>query len=140
MQQNLETFEKTLNAARIFESVLIQGLNDRNNLSDELAVMKIQKHNKNVKSFHHKLLCSSCGPNDHPRSQCRFRHVTCHKFSVIYEQHHDIQPIHVVIKIDGFDVLFDLDTGSPITIINENLWIKMGKRRLKRIKSVYSID
>ncbi|CAF3495196.1 unnamed protein product [Rotaria socialis] len=162
MQQNLETFEQTLNAARIFESVLIQGSNDRNDVSDELAVMKIQKQHKHAKNVHHKMVCSSCGSPDHLRSQCRFRHVTCHKCnkeghiskvcrshtntnhnkintiaSVTYEQIKE-HPIHVPIKIDGFNVLFDLDTGSPITVIDKNIWIQMGKPILKPIKSVYN--
>ncbi|CAF4917784.1 unnamed protein product, partial [Rotaria sp. Silwood2] len=79
MQQNLETFEQTLNTARIFESVLIQGANVKGELSEELSVLEIQKHDKQSTNVHHKFSCSSCGSTDHPRSKCRFRHVTCHK-------------------------------------------------------------
>ncbi|CAF4732150.1 unnamed protein product, partial [Rotaria sp. Silwood2] len=61
MQQNLETFEQTLNTARIFESVLIQGANVKGELSEELSVLEIQKHDKQSTNVHHKFSCSSCG-------------------------------------------------------------------------------
>ncbi|CAF1144371.1 unnamed protein product [Didymodactylos carnosus] len=51
MQQNLEKFEETLNTARTFESVLMQGANVKGSLSEDFSVMKIQKHHKtNYKS------------------------------------------------------------------------------------------
>ena len=144
IQQNLETFEQTLNAAKIFESVLIQGANTKNDLSEELSVLKIEKSNKHYKNVHHKSVCSSCGSTNHPRSQCRFRHVTCHRchkeghiakicrlqtipnrnkintvFSLRREQVTDDHPIQIPARIEGLNVTFQLDTGSPITIINE---------------------
>ena len=163
MQQNLETFEQTLNAAKIFESVLIQGTNVKNDLSEELSVLKIGKSNKHYKNVDRKPICSSCGSTNHPRSQCYFRHVVCHKchkkghitkacrsqaipnrnkinivFSLQHEQVTNDHPIQIPVRIDGLSVTFQLDTGSPITIINEHTWKKMGKPPLKPVTSTYS--
>ncbi|CAF5082520.1 unnamed protein product [Rotaria sp. Silwood1] len=106
--------------------------------------MKIQQNDKQSTNVHHKSSCSSCGPTDHPRSKCRFRHVTCHKCNkeghiakvcrsqatsnknnintinaVTYHQIIDEHPFQIPIQIDDLTVTFELDTGSPITIINE---------------------
>ncbi|CAF1032132.1 unnamed protein product [Rotaria sordida] len=163
MQQNLETFEQTLNTARIFESVLIQGANVKDDSSEETSVMAIEKHNKQNKNVHPKSICSSCGSTDHPRSKCRFRHVTCHKcnkeghiakvcrsqitsnnykvntiFSVTHEQVTGDHPIRILIQTDRLQVQFELDTGSPVTVINGHTWNKMGKPDLQPVKSTYN--
>ncbi|CAF2018933.1 unnamed protein product [Rotaria magnacalcarata] len=162
MQQNLETFEQTINTARIFESVLIQGANDKNYLSEEFPVMKIQESHKQSSESHYKSACSSCGSTDHPRSKCRFLNVTCHKCnkqghiakvcrsravpnesnvnticSVTVEQISDEHPIRIPIQIDDLNVTFELDTGSPITIINERIWNDMGKPNLQPVKTTH---
>ncbi|CAF4782134.1 unnamed protein product [Rotaria sp. Silwood2] len=163
MQQNLETFEQTLNAARIFESVLIQGANVKDNSYEDAYIQEIQQIDKQSTNVHHKISCSSCGSTDHPRSKCRFRHVTCHNCnkeghiakvcrsqttsnnvkintinSVAYHQITDENPFQIPIQIDDLKVTFELDTGSPITIINEHVWKKMGKPKLTPVKSIYS--
>ena len=163
MQQNLETFEQTLNAAKIFESVLIQGTNVKSDLSEELSVLKIEKSNIHYKNVERKPICSSCGSTNHPSTQCYFRHVVyhkCHKkgniakacrsqaipnrnkintvFSLQHEQVTDDHPIQIPVRIEGLNVSFQLDTGSPITIIKEHTWKKMGKPPLKPVTSTYS--
>ncbi|CAF4937693.1 unnamed protein product, partial [Rotaria magnacalcarata] len=143
MQQNLEAFEQTLNVARTFESVLIQGANVKRDPVEQFSVLKIQKKNKLVQSTRHKVTCSSCGSMDHPRSQCRFRNVTYHKCN---KEGHlakgclkiDEAPIGIPIKVDGLVVTFELNTGSPITIINEHVWNTLGKPKLKPIESIFT--
>ncbi|CAF1540135.1 unnamed protein product [Rotaria magnacalcarata] len=164
MQQNLETFEQTLSTARTFESVLIQGANVKRDLSEDFSVMKIHERRKqNTNLLNDQSICLSCGSSDHARSKCRFRNVTCHKCnkeghiakvcrSNITSNESNVntissatrkrttgeQPIQVVTYIDGLEVKFELDTGSPITIINENIWNKMGKPNLQSVKSVHN--
>ncbi|CAF4548507.1 unnamed protein product, partial [Rotaria sp. Silwood2] len=162
MQKNLETFEQTLNTARTFESVLIQGANAKHDSSHEFSVMKIQKQHKPAPKVNPKSTCFSCGSKDHPRSKCRFRNVTCHKCnkeghiakvcrskvtsnqfkvntvsSVSNKSFTDEHPIQVPIEINGVQVNFELDTGSPITIINPHIWELIGKPKLYPVKLIY---
>ena len=48
MQQNLESFEKTVNIARTIESVLIQGANVKSDVSEDLSLLKIHKQDKSI--------------------------------------------------------------------------------------------
>jgi hypothetical protein len=61
MQQNLETFEKTVNIARTIESVLIQGAHVKSDLSEDLSLLKIYKQNKQTTNNRFKSICFSCG-------------------------------------------------------------------------------
>ena len=163
MQTNLETFEQTLNAARTFESILIEGANTKGGLSDQFSVMRIQKHHKQSSNIHQKLVCLSCGSKEHHRSQCRFRNVTCHKCnkeghiakvcrskaclnkfkvntisSVSQKLNTDDYAIQIPIRLNGLQVNFEFDTGSPITIINERTWELLRKPKLHPVKCTYN--
>ncbi|CAF1097612.1 unnamed protein product [Rotaria sordida] len=136
MQQNLETFEQTLNTARIFESVLIQGANVKDDSSEETSVMAIEKHNKQNKNVHPKSIC-------HIAKVCRSQ-ITSNNykvntiFSVTHEQVTGDHPIRILIQTDRLQVQFELDTGSPVTVINGHTWNKMGKPDLQPVKSTYN--
>ena len=163
MQNNLETFERTLNAARTFESVLIQGANSKGDLSDQFSVSKIQKHRKQTSNIRQKSICLSCGSKEHYRSQCRFRNVTCHKCNkeghiakVCHSKASMIKfkvnaisllsstlnagdyAIQIPIHINGLQVNFEFDTDSPITVINERTWELLGRPQLDPVKFTYS--
>ena len=163
MQSNLETFEQTFNVARTFESVLIQGANSKGGLSDQFPVLKIQKHRKQTSNIRQKSICLSCGSKEHYRSQCRCRNVTCHKCN---KEGHIAKVCHskasmnkfkvnttsllsstlnagdyaiqIPIHINGLQVNFEFDTGSPITTVNECTWELLGKPKLDPVKFTYS--
>ncbi|CAF4178451.1 unnamed protein product [Rotaria sordida] len=158
MQQNLETFEKTLNIARTIESVLIQGANVKGDLNEELPLLKIHKQNKQTTNNKFKLICFSCGSTGHPRAKCRLRNATCnicHKSGHIAKACRSKQfknnniintirttsinttsstkSIQVKLLIDDIPVKLQLDTGSPITLVDEQLWIQMGCPALQSV-------
>jgi hypothetical protein len=58
--------------------------------------------------------------------------------SVSQKQIPDKHPVRIQIYIDGILVQFELDTSSPITIINANVWKTMGKPKLHRVKLVHN--
>jgi hypothetical protein len=58
--------------------------------------------------------------------------------SVSQEHIPDKHPIRIPILIDGVPVQFEFDTGSPITIINGNVWKTMGKPKLHPVKLGYN--
>lgn len=163
MQKNLETFEDTLNMAKTIENVLIQGSYTKPVSSEELNLNKITKRGKPSFNAHSKSVCFSCGSTDHIRSKCRFRTAVCHKCSkqghiskvcrsktnsnqfkintissnsrnLITTEH----SIRIPMEVESVQVNFELDTGSPITIITEALWNSMGKPSLHSVKSNYS--
>ncbi|CAF4104230.1 unnamed protein product, partial [Rotaria sp. Silwood1] len=73
------------------------------------------------------------------RSQTTSNNVTINTVhSVKCQSNTDTDPIQIHIQIDGLHVIFELDTGSPITIINEHTWKKIGKPKLTPVKSIYS--
>ncbi|CAF2519215.1 unnamed protein product [Rotaria sp. Silwood2] len=142
MQQSLETFEQTLNTARIFESVLIQAANVKDNLSEDSYIMEIQQNDKHYecssqtflfKFVTKKVIVKVC------RSQTTSNNVKINTVCPVkYQPNIDEDPIQIPIQIDGLYVTFELDTGSPITIINEHIRKKMGKPKLTPVKSIYS--
>ncbi|CAF3948225.1 unnamed protein product [Rotaria sp. Silwood2] len=160
MQKNLETFQKTIDLAKTIESVFIEGSIVGERSSDDQCIQQIQKSSKRTTQIQSRRICQSCGASDHPRDKCRFRHAICHKCQKeghlakicrsksTPKQKHMVNtvcttivnkvsfrhPISIPIKIDGIEVNLDLDTGSPVTIINDQLWRKMGSPRLKPIK------
>ncbi|CAF3365123.1 unnamed protein product, partial [Rotaria sp. Silwood2] len=163
MQRNLQTFEETINTAKTIESILIEGSKIKNIPSDELNLNKITQHRKQHTNRYQKSICFSCGSTDHPRSKCRFRNATCHKcnkeghitkvcrskaasnqfkvntiFSVSQNSFTGEHAIRIPIKVDDVQVNFELDTGSPITIINKNVWAIMGKPKLNPVKLTYN--
>jgi hypothetical protein len=160
MQQNLETFEKTVNIARTIESVLIQGANVKGDLSEDLSLLKIHKQNKQTTNNKFKLICFSCGLTGHPRAKCRLRNAKCnicHKtghiakacrsrqfnnndniINTIYTTSINTIPstktIQVKLLIDDNPVKFQLDTGSPVTLVDESVWKQMGCPLLEPIQ------
>jgi len=157
MQKSLETFEETINLAKTMESVLKEGANIRSvNASNELMVNKLRKVDK-PDSKSKQTTCSSCGSKEHSRSTCRFSKVICrnckkeghiakvcragtdgHKknvntlfLSAIQDFVND-ETMDIQMKIDDFQIKFQLDTGSPITLINERTWEHMGKPKLEK--------
>ena len=166
MQQSLETFEQTLNSAKIYESVLIQSTMIQRDLSNEFSVMKIQKQQKQHKQTimtKNKMKCFSCGSDSHTRFHCRFRNVHCHlcnklghiakvcnsKTSSIKTEKYSIysidpdpasneRSIRVKMKLNDTHVEFEFDTGSPITIINRKVWEELGKPNLAPVQTKYS--
>ena len=163
MQINLETFEQTLNVARTFESILIQGANTNGRSSDQFSVLKIQKHHKQSLNTRQKSICLSCESKEHHRSKCRFRSVTCHKCnkeghiakicrskacmnkfkvntisSVSQKLSTGDYAIQIPIHINGLQVNFEFDTGSPITIVDERTWDSLGKPKLDLVKFTYN--
>ncbi|CAF1282085.1 unnamed protein product [Rotaria sp. Silwood1] len=125
--------------------------------------MKIKKHHKQISNVPQKSTCLSFGSKDHPQSKCRFRNVICHKcnkkghtvkvchskatsnqfkvntiFSILNEHIIGDHPIQIPIQTDGVKVNFELDTGSPITIINEYVWKLMEKPKLYLVKLTYN--
>ncbi|CAF4492109.1 unnamed protein product, partial [Rotaria sp. Silwood2] len=74
---------------------------------------------------------------------CRSRQTSAHsKVNTIFSVSHipttDEHPIQIQIQIDGVQVNFELDTGSPITVINESVWKSIGKPELNPIKLTYN--
>ncbi|CAF2039059.1 unnamed protein product [Rotaria magnacalcarata] len=163
MQRNLETFELTINMAKTIESILIEGSKINKFSSEELNLNKINQSRKQSTDHQQQSICLSCGSNNHHRSQCRFRNVTCHKCkkeghiakvcrskfvsnqnkvntisSVSQKLITDEHAIRIPIHVDGVNVNFELDTGSPITVINTHVWELMGKPKLYPIKLNYS--
>ena len=159
MQHKLESFEKTINDARTFESILVQGTKMTKG-DEEFSVMRIQKTHKQTPNSHSKATCLSCGSTDHERSKCRFKNVTCHQCKkeghiakvcrsrTTSSKHVDTicsvsldrndQPIRLRIRLDDHPIDFELDTGSPITIISKDTWIKMERPPLLPVKSTYN--
>jgi hypothetical protein len=156
MQRNLETFEQSINAAKTIESVLIEGSKTKTNSVDDITLNKINLRHKPVTQSNKKSSCSSCGSSNHPRSTCRFRNVTCHKckkeghiakvcrskdspnrnhvnslFSSTLAQITLDRPIQIQLLIEHTNVEFQVDTGSPVTLINEQVWRKFGRPQLK---------
>jgi len=163
MQQNLETFEQTLNTAKVYNSVLEQGANKNPVSSEELTVNKIEKRSKTTTAPTNTFSCASCGGKDHPRSKCRFRNVSCYKcekeghiakvcrskqiptdssvntiFSISQERDTNEKRVQIPVQIDGILVNLEFDTGSPISVINEGVWKAMGKPHLSPVKSNYT--
>ena len=163
MQQNLETFEQTLNTAKVYNSILEQGANKNPISSEDFFINKIEKSSKTTTAPTDSFNCASCGGKDHPRSKCRFRNSSCYKckkeghiakvcrskevladlsvntiFSISQERDTSVQGLQIPIQIDGILVNLEIDTGSPITIINEGVWMAMGKPQLYPVKSNYT--
>ena len=156
MQKNLQTFEHTLNTARTFESVLVQGAHMKTNSSEELSVMQIKKKSRFGQKDHDKSVCFSCGSKQHSRPACRFRAATCHScgkeghISKVCRSNGRPSPsksntiatvttnaiateraFFISVQLNGVDVRFELDTGSPVTLINEQVWKLIGKPQLQ---------
>jgi hypothetical protein len=163
MQKNLETFEDTLNMAKTIENVLIQGSYTKSISSEDLNLNKINKHVKPSTNFPSKQMCLSCGSTDHIRPKCRFRTAVCHKCKkqghiskVCHSKASQNQskintissnsqssitgahPIRIPIQVENILINFELDTGSPITIVTEHIWKSMGKPNLHPVKLIYS--
>ena len=144
MQKNLETFEDTLNMAKTIENVLIQGSYAKPISSEELNLNKIYQRGKPTPTSHSKTMCFRCGSTDHLRSKWRFRTAVCHKCrkqghiskvcrsktnpdqfkinTISSNSQHSItgeHPIRIPIQVETIQVILELDTGSPITIITE---------------------
>lgn len=156
MQKNLESFEQTLNTAKTFESVLVQGAHTKTSVCDEPSVMHIKKTTRSGRKDQTKSVCFSCGSKQHLRSACRFRAVTCHTcgkeghIAKVCRSSDKISPSKVnmiamlttnlittdrafgiPVQLNGVDVSFELDTGSPITLVDERVWHSLGKPRLQ---------
>jgi len=163
MQRNLETFEETINTAKTIESALIEGSKVTTGSSEELNRNKINKHRKQSTNVQRKSTCLSCGSTDHDRAKCRFRNTTCYKCnkvghvakccrskatskqfkvntlsSVPHEFIAGEHAIHIPIQIDGVQVNFELDAGSPVSIINQRIWELMRKPSLRPVKLIYN--
>ena len=155
MQQELKLFAETLNMARTFESVLIQGANAISSTSFDDAVLKIEHRPKSQRA-QTPHICASCGSTTHSRDTCRFRNAECRKCK---KQGHIAKvcrskpsvntihpvsmvnqalPIRVLVDVGDHPVQFDLDTGSPITIINERTWCQLGRPTLRSNVSRYN--
>jgi transposase InsO family protein len=159
MQRSLETFEETINAAKIMESVTIEGSQTKSDSSDDLIINKINLRDTQMTKLNTKLTCSSCGSSNHLRSTCRFRNVTCHKckkdghiakvcrssnsshknnvnsiYSSTLGQITCDRPIQIHLLIEHIKVELQVDTGSPVTLINEQVWIEMGRLKLDPCK------
>ena len=137
MQKKLDVFEETINLAKTMESVLKEGANVRGgNASNELVANKLRKSDKlELKSK--QLTCSSCSSKEHSRSTCRFSQViyrNCKKEGHIAKvcRAGKDKTMDITMKIDDFQIEFQLDTGSPITLINEETWVHMGKPNLEK--------
>ncbi|CAF4637437.1 unnamed protein product [Rotaria sp. Silwood2] len=163
MQRNLTTFEETINAAKTIESVLLESSQVRSTLSEEFSVNKIDNKAAQRANIDKKETCLSCGSSGHARSVCRFRNSTCYKCNreghiakacmskstsskfkvntislVSQAASADDHPIRIQITVDDIQVNFELDTGSPITIISEHVWRILGEPKLRPIQSIYS--
>lgn len=164
MQKDLKTFEQTINSAKTIESVFIEGSNGTDRSSGELSMQKIQHRSKppSTSTSDSKSTCHSCGATDHLREKCRFRNSTCHSCSKkghiskvcrskgsqsktnvntissslqLISQYH---PIKVVVQLEDTAVDMELDTGSPVTIINTNIWKKIGSPTLQSVTTKLS--
>ncbi|CAF0711795.1 unnamed protein product [Adineta steineri] len=160
MQKNLETLEATINTAKTIDTVLIEASGFRSNSIKDFAVNKINKQNKpDIKSKFNKTTCASCGSTDHARLTCRFRDVVCrnckksghiakvcrstsddnkkqlNSVSVLSIKKPDFdQPIDLRLQINNMPIKLQLDTGSPITLVTEQVWEQLGKPNLNQIK------
>ena len=157
MQQDLKTFEQTINSARTIESVFIEGSNIKDRSSSDLSLQKIQQRPKSSTTSNHKSICQSCGATDHPREKCRFRNAICNTctkkghiakvchskvsspknhvntLSTSLQQITRYHPIKILVQLNGTTVDMELDTGSPVTIINSTVWKKIGSPMLQSI-------
>ena len=159
MQQNLETIEKTVNIARTIESVLIQGANVKGDLNEELSLLEIHQQDKQTTHNKFKSICFSCGLTGHPREKCRLRNVKCNACQKIghiakacrsrqFNNNTNIintiyttsintisstKLIQVKLLIDDNPVQLQLDTGSPVTLVDELVWKQMGCPLLKPV-------
>ncbi|CAF1110241.1 unnamed protein product [Adineta ricciae] len=153
MQKNLETLEATINSGKTIESVFIEGANTKtqNHSNHETFVNKIDHRKKPDAKPKSKVTCGSCGSTDHDRSNCRFRKVTCHNckkeghiakvcrskdtnkktinslFLMAVKHLTNDQPIEVQLKLNNIPIVSQVDTGSPITLITDEVWSSMGK-------------
>ena len=153
MQKNLTTLEQSINLARIFETVLFESSSlKQKSLNETQQVNKINKSSKTA-------TCASCGSGDHPRTKCRFRTAlcrTCNKEGHIAKvcrsaktNKHSLntvvpsslnqvvtsQPMRVRLSINhGTKVDFQLDTGSPITLVDDRVWNQLLKPKLDSLK------
>ena len=162
MQQDLETFEKTLNAAKTINSVLIQGANVERGGSDDILINKVQKRYAKTTKGDQKFSCSSCGSTDHPRHTCKFKDVVCHKChksghiakvcrsksngnpykintiaSLSSSTVQLEQAMMIFLRVEQLDVQFELDTGSPVTIISSYIWKQLGQPQLQDVRAIY---
>lgn len=159
MQKDLKTFEDTLNSAKTIESIFIEGSNAKEHVSTESSLQKIHHHPrpKPATAFASKAVCQSCGGTNHPREKCRFRQAicnTCKKKGHISRVCHSkasppknnintistslqhisrFHPIKILVQIEDTAVDMELDTGSPVTIINTQVWEKIGSPILEPI-------
>jgi predicted aspartyl protease len=156
MQRGLDTFETTINAAKTIESVLSEGAQIKSHSTEELSINKINRRHpqQNTKSFN-KSACASCGSHEHVRAKCRFRYANCHKckinghiakvcrskessskhmntlFSSTMGKITIDRPIQMDLMVKNSKVKFQVDTGSPVTLINEKIWNEIGRTRLE---------
>ncbi|CAF4430287.1 unnamed protein product, partial [Rotaria magnacalcarata] len=163
MQRNLETFVETINTAKTIESVLIEGSNIKNTSSEDLNLNKINQHRKPPTNRPQRSNCLSCGSTDHFRSECRFRNATCHKCkkeghiakvcrskpisnqskvntisSVSQKEIIGTHAIRIPVYVEGVKINFELDTGSPITIVSNHGWELIGKPKLHPVKLIFN--
>ncbi|CAF1460993.1 unnamed protein product [Adineta ricciae] len=163
MQKQLDTFEETLNAANTISSVLTQGASVVRDGTEDLTINKIQKRhgfpNKPTSSGD----CLSCGSADHHRSDCTFKNALCFKChkrghiakvcrSKVDNTSYNVNTIvsstfssdsvdtafSLSLSVDHQEVHFQLDTGSPVTIINSDTWKRLGKPKLHQNSMKYS--
>jgi len=143
-------------------SVLIQGANVEREAIEDTTVNKVQKRNTNIDKNNSSYYCASCGSTDHNRSECKFKDVLCYKchkkghiakacrsksnnnqynvntiVSATFSVARLDSPISLTLLIEQVEVKFELDTGSPVTIINSGTWDKLGKPNLQTVKDNY---
>ena len=161
MQEELETFEKTLNSANIMNSVLVQGAGVDQNTSEDNLINKIHQALSSTNKGDQKI-CFSCGSKDHLRMACRFKDVQCHK---CHKQGHiakvcrsktnfnqvtintiaslssldiHMEPaILLSLMLEHINVQFQLDTGSPVTVISSGIWEQLGQPQLHKIQITF---
>lgn len=108
-----------------------------------------------------KTSCMTCGSGTHQRSDCRFRNATCnhckrigHLQRVCRAKHKTTSitnrvkatiklshvsddtkrlPLSAEINliVNGRNIVFEIDTGASVTIVNEQLWKEVGKPKLR---------
>lgn len=147
MQQELKTFEATLNAARIMETVITEEPRLKRNSSQASSVREINV----VKSK-----CDSCGSMDHLRSHCCYRQATCHRCNKrghlakvcrsyrIAEQtmiDHRTSPmtgpitknrsVRIQLLIGKYWTTFQLDASSSVSLMTEETWHMIGHPTLR---------
>lgn len=161
MQQELTTFEKTLNIANTINSVLVQGANVEQSTSEDNFINKVQERITKTTKGDQKS-CFSCGGKDHLRSTCRYKDVECHNchkqghiakvcrstsdvnrlevntIAALPSSEFQMEPaILLSLNIEQINVQFQLDTGSPMTIVSSSVWEQLGQPQLQQVRVLY---